>query len=347
MKKLIKCLIFLIIFCILWQIIFNLLWIKKEHFAYTAYTEPKNSLDIIYTGASNFYMHFNTVLAYDLYGFTTGSFSAGAQPFPIIKYILEETKKYQEPSLYIIDISRVSFDFKEEFTDAVIRRSTDNLKFSKNRIDAINDLLSYTDTDKSDYINYYFSFFVYHNRWKDITSMDFLGNPDQYKGYIFGDTQAKIASKKPDDWTIDALELPEENEAALLDLLDYIKSNDINVLFVIPTKKYDATSIGRLKDAISIVEDEGFNIINFNTLDDFKIDFSKELYNNTHLNVYGATKYTLYLSKYLNEHYDLPNHKGDPNYSTWDSEYKRFKESFKEKTKKDFENLLTDYLNPD
>ena len=67
------------------------------------------------------------------------------------------------------------------------------------------------------------------------------------------------------------------------------------------------------------------------------------LLNFAHLNVYGATKYTLWFSKYLKENYELPNHKNDVNYSSWSSEYDRFKDNFKKITDKDFNEILLQY----
>ncbi len=80
-------------------------------------------------------------------------------------------------------------------------------------------------------------------------------------------------------------------------------------------------------------------------MDDFSVNYKTEMLNGSHLNTYGATKYTLYLSKYLNEHYDLPNHKDDSAYTSWENEYVRFKEDFKTFTKKDFNTVLNKYSN--
>ena len=160
-KKIIKIVMFLFVFCILFYYVSNVLWINKQPIAYF-YKEPKDSLDVVYVGASNVYQQFNAPLAYYLYGYTTGILSSSEQPFPTIEYLIKESEKYQSPELYVIDITRVIDDLGN-LKEGAIRKTTDFMKFSKNRIDAINKLLKNIGTKKSEYINYYFSFFMYHN----------------------------------------------------------------------------------------------------------------------------------------------------------------------------------------
>ena len=348
LKKLIKSILFLIIFCVLFYSIFNILWLDKFTNGYfhieSFYKEPQNSLDIVYVGASNVYTSFNTVLAYDLYGYTTGVLSAGNQPFPLIKYLIKESEKSQNPKLYIIDIVRLVDDLNS-ISDENMRKSVDCMNFSANRIDAINELLSYKHVDKSNYINYYLSFFIYHNGWKNISKNNFLNDTSVYNGYLFQKKHTKTDPQKPYIWKDTFVNLPPENKQVLINLIDFIKSSNLNVLFVITPRTYKDEENDILNDAISVINENNLDIINFNTLEDFKIDFSKDLYNSGHLNVYGATKYTLYFSKYLKEHYDLPDHRNDPKYASWNSEYERFKQSFKSLTKKDFDKLLDEYTN--
>ena len=90
-----------------------------------------------------------------------------------------------------------------------------------------------------------------------------------------------------------------------------------------------------------ILKKEGFNVINFNTLEDFNnIDYNTDFYNKAHVNIYGSTKYTLYLSKYLNDNYNLESHKNNQLYKSWDEEYNRFKANFNSLVNKDFDTFL-------
>ena len=48
-----------------------------------------------------------------------------------------------------------------------------------------------------------------------------------------------------------------------------------------------------------------------------------------HLNTRGARKVTQFIGKYLKEHYDLTDHRGNPNYSVWHEDYKEYLKQIK------------------
>ena len=333
----------IIIFYIICILVFRLLWVPSNAITYF-YEEPKNSLDIAYIGSSNAYAHFNTVLAYNKYGFTTGMFSADGQPFVLTKYCIKEIQKYQKPKLYIIDLAKAT-DLVDSVIDGDIRKTVDIMKLSNNRIDAINEVLSYkSNIVEKDYINYYFSFLLYHNKWKQISKENifkFIKNTDLYKGYCFSGWTSRIVTQDKYTWNESEMDIEPETEEVLMNLINYIKSNNLNVLFVIPSRYFEEETNKKLNKVIHILQENNLNVINFNTLKDFNdIDFSHDFYNAEHINVYGATKYTLYFSKYLKEKYDLNDHRNDKNYSSWDKEYERFKTNYKNKMNQDIEDLI-------
>ncbi len=339
MKKIIKTIVFLLIFFIIFVAIFDKLWLKKNSLSYF-FEEPKNSFDVVYVGSSNAFIHFNTTLAFDTWGFTTGLLSASSQSFITTKYLIKQSQKYQNPKLYVIDLGLVATDF-DIFTEENVRVGTDVLMFSKNRIDLINEILKYDDKIDKNSFNYYFSFMLYHNRWKDI----FKGSLDRqnlnvYKGYSLTDDSFKTLKKDSFKWYEKTGTLQDENYQVLLELLDYLDNEKINVLFVVPARPYENAEMARINDAVSIIESRNYKVINFNTLDDFDINYSTDLKDTCHLNVWGSTKYTLYFSKYLINNYDLPNHKSDKNFASWEEEYKRFKNSYFKKTNEKFEIFL-------
>ncbi len=296
-------------------------------------------MDIVYIGPSNAYLHFNTVLAYKSFGFTTGLISADSQPVATIKYLIKESQKYQNPLLYVIDLSMLPID-TDIYNDSEIRKTLDSIPFSYNRINAYNELLKYETNTKKDYIGHYFSFFMYHNKWKKLWINSFSKIKNFYKGYFLDSETVKINPQNKYKWNNNIVELPKENEQILINLLTYIKENNLNVLFIIPNKYFQAKYISRLNYTTSIIKKSGYKVINFNAIDGLDIDYESNFYNRGHLNVYGSTKFTLYFSKYLKENYDLPDHRKDKKYNSWDKEYKRFKEDFNKLTQKNFNELI-------
>ncbi len=342
-KDIIKAIVFLFILFVIMYFLFKILWLNPTAIS-LFYEEPKNSLDIVFTGASTTYRCFNTVLAYNLYGYTSGILSSSAQPFILTEYLIKESEKYQNPSLYVIDIGRVG-NGPEDDEEGNIRTNTDSMKFSKNRTDAINAIMEYKNIDSKQYVNLNFSFLMYHNKWKRISKENLVGAKNYYKGYSFLDKSAVIKPIEKYTWMNDEIELQEKNEEILNSLINYIKDNNLNVLFIVPKKIYREDENKRINSAIKIIQDNNMNVVNFNTIEEFNdiIDINTNFYDNDHLNVYGATKYTLYLAKYLNENYEFKDHRKDGKYNSWSKEYERFKSSFKKITNKEFDELLLEY----
>lgn len=343
-KKIIKLILFLFIFAFIWNHIFRILGLIKNPIGYF-YDEPRNSLDVVYVGSSNANTSFNTVLAYNLYGFTTGMLSTESQSFINVKYLIKESEKYQKPKLYIVDIAKLADDFR--YLEDGCRKTLDSMKFSLNRIDAINELLYNADIPKSEYIGYYFNFLLYHNHWKTVNIVNFKNQENSwdiyYKGYLFNKITSEIEPQQEFVWSDESFTLQDNNKPILLDLIKYIKDNNLNVLFVLPNREYWYPQLQMLNDAMSIIRENGLEVINFNALDEFKLNPATDLYNQSHINVYGSTKYTLYFSKYLKEAYNLDDHRNDDLYISWEKDYERFKADFKSITKQDFDKVLEEY----
>ncbi len=345
MKKLLKSILFLTILFFLLAYVTSILWLPKNSISYF-YEEPKNTEDVIYIGSSNVYTGYNAPLIFEKYGFATGMLTTPSQPFSAVKYMIKESLSYQKPKLYVIDLTQAVRTY-DKFDENGVRQSVDTMKFGKNRKDAIDTLLKYRKTPKEEYINYYYSFLMYHNSWSSLSEYHYTGDTTYYKGYVFDKLRTDVVPCVKYEWEDDKMDLVEENREVFFDLIDYIKENKLNVLFVIQPKVYntsaDENSNQMLNTIVDVLNKEDIDVINFNKLDDFSLDFSKDFYNIHHFNVYGATKFSLYFGKYLKENYDLDDHRADPKYASWHKEYKRLEADYQELTGKEFKDLVKEY----
>ncbi len=337
-KKVIKIIAFILIFMLIWNYVFTIIWANRNSIS-QFYEEPKNSLDVVYIGSSNSYAHFNNTLAYHLYGYTTGLLASDGQPFALVEYLLKEATKYQKPNVYVIDINCITTDVGY-FNSGDVRKVTDNMKFSKNRIDAINDLIQYLpQEDQDEKLSFYFSFLTYHNSWRYIGDYSFKPI-SLIKGHLIDEGTAVISPEEEYVWKKEEMELPEENKQILTDLMDYIEDEKLEVLFVIPPRSFTEENNKKLNYAARMLEDRGFKVFNANLVDEINIDFSHDLYNSAHLNAYGATKFTKYFAKYLKDNYNLKDHRSDEKYESWNKAYEEYVERFEKVTGENFQDYL-------
>ena len=341
MKKIIKVGLFLLLLIMLYGYVSKILWGVYSPIT-EFYQEPKNSLDVVYLGPSSAYDYFNTSLAFNEFGFATGMLGSGDMPFPMLKYLIKEAKKYQKPKVYVIDITMIRNDFSSSTLEK-IRLVTDTMKYSQNRKDAIDNMLSYKSIDKKEYINYYYSILMYHNNWKNLTKVNFLGDLDYYKGYYLAEVTSKITPQKEYTWSKEMEKLPASAIKELNDLIDLLKDEKLNVIFVIPKRFFTEEENKKLNYAANIISDNGFEILNFNTDKKFIVDYDHDFCDIYHLNAYGAAKYTLYFGKYLKETYDLNDHRLDNGYASYHEAYQSFKVGFKKLLNEDFDKVLNKY----
>ena len=337
MKKIIKLILFVIVFLCIYNVVFKVLWTMPNSIT-SFYEEPKDSLEVIYVGSSNAYAHYNTVLAYKEYGFTTGMLSSDAQPPSGIVYLIKEGEKYQNPEVYVIDMAGFIQDVKL-YSEGDVRKVTDTMKFSMNRFDAINNMLDYTDIDKSSYIEYYFSFLTYHSSWKVINKSRYY-NEDLYKGFLMkADTIIANPSEKQ-KWDYTYKDASEENTKIFKDLISFIKDNKLNVVFVISPRAFSNEQMEELNTFTKIADEEGVKLINYNFDDDLSIDFGTDYYNPFHLNTCGSAKMTRHLSDYLVNNYELKDYRNEEEFKSWDDEFDRLSQNYYNITGNSFDDLL-------
>lgn len=98
-----------------------------------------------------------------------------------------------------------------------------------------------------------------------------------------------------------------------------------------------------------IAVEENIPYLNFlYLLDDIQFDFSKDMAEWSHMNYFGAQKVTSYLGAFLKEHYQLTDHRSEPETaSLWNEQYEAYEKILRNKLLKMAEDLESyfDYIN--
>lgn len=288
------------------------------------YAEPEDTIDVIMIGSSPVYPGYAAPKMWREYGFTAYPLSSNVQRPKAALYLVKEALKTQSPELFVFEVRQ--FTAEEAYmTDnmAYTRGVTDNMKYSLNRIQAINALVS----EKEERYTYYFDIIKYHSNWKSIIL------PDQYtsfcyerlhplKGYDMRD-QVVPGQKVDVSFVTETEPIPQEQEKTLRELLSYLRENGLGALFFLSPKTMTEQEQKMYNYIGEIVEEYGFSFLNLNNhYEEIGIDFAMDFYDGgSHTNASGAEKCTAYLGAYLKEHYTLPDKRGSAEYRTWDEAY--------------------------
>ena len=313
---------------------------------YTYRTYPEDTVDAVYVGTSGVDRYWIASKAYEDYGMTVYPLSSDALPSWLYTNVVDEALAHQDPELFIFDIRGYFQSHTAEKMDTYSRRLIGSLDFfSINRFKIAYKtakMIHSIDDSKSQFdLSFVFSFIKFHSRWQeeDYSFHKNIGSRQhEYAGFFMNSSLSTLSKpQQPLEYDESALEqLNPISEAALYELLDYVRERNLKVLFVDSPKMINQREMGIANQVFKILDKEGFDYISFNKVNEdsrYNIDFDyeKDFYDDDHVNFYGAQKYTDALSAYINDNYDLPDRRNDEHVKeNWDNVYSKIVKKIKD-----------------
>lgn len=302
------------------------------------YKLEKNSMDMVYIGASTVFTNYSAPLAWKEFGYTSYSLATNAAPMGIAKSMLIEVQKTQKPKIIVIDINGILYNDKMESAEGATRLWIDNMPFSKNKFDTINELIP-----KDERLAYYFPLLKYHSNWPQLydclkASLDELTNTDKVNLASIGmQGNTKIAPQKK------YVDIKKYNETLpmhklsgerLKDLLEYCKQENLsNIIFTNMPRYYSQKMLperNRNNKAKELIKAYGYECIDMDDyVKEIGLNPEKDFYNPNHLNIYGQRKLTKYFGDLINKRYHLSENKhNDDIVKRYNQEYVSYKKVY-------------------
>ena len=336
LKIILRVVTFGIIGIILFWILQNIFIPKTEYTTIIKefYEEPKDSLDILFMGDSSIYRGISPMQLWKEYGYAGYDFSSPAQKTWDQYYCLKEALQYQKPKLVVINAESL-FDSKP-MKNGYQRHLFDNMKFGKNKIKALRDPQGNISTSRQ--LSFVMPLLRFHDRWKELTEDDFAGtfgqayhNNEVFKGCWLGKTTK--AYKAPKNPKKQQNNLITQNAERYLDKIkELCDKNNIELMILFPPtpknwSEEKNTSVQKWADTNNV------KFLDANkSSEELKINWKTDTSDGgTHLNVKGAQKFTEFVGKFINLNYDIPNHKNDKNYQSWNEELVKYEEFLNKK----------------
>lgn len=319
-RKCLKVISFLLLFILLFFNFFNafnykygdgILSIKKF------YDEPENSIDVLCFGSSMIFENVNTEILWDNYGIASFDLCGSIQPFWNTYYYMKEALRTQKPKVMVMDVYGAVQ--KEDYIDySRIIKNNYGLNFSKDKIQSI-----ITSTPPDEQIDYLLEYPTFHSRYNELTRKDFEkdnGNVlfKNWKGY--GMNTATTAFSRPSDFqTSEESKLTKKVEKYLLKIINLSKENNVPLLLVKTPYIISKDDQEIYNTVADIADKNNIPFVNFNNYyDEIGLDFSTDFADTSHMNYHGNEKFTSYLANYLKSNYDIPDHRNDEKYKSYD-----------------------------
>lgn len=287
------------------------------------YAEKDNTLDIVMIGSSPVFPYYSAPKLWGETGIAAYPLSSNMQRPVAMKYLVREAEKTQSPQLYIFEMRMFTIEdegLRENM--AYTRGVTDNMKYSWNRVETIQAMVP--DEDK---LSYYIDLFKYHTNWKMFAFPSEWANyryhkENPLKGFYVKDEVGPQPA--PECGGAEGqVPIPDEQEAYLLDLLEYLQENNEDALFLVSPYGESLEEQQMFNYMAEIVEAYGYPFLNMNNYyDEIGIVFEEDFADyGSHTNAVGAEKCTEFLKTYLLENYSFADKRGQEEYASWNEAY--------------------------
>ena len=220
-------------------------------------------------------------------------------------------------------------DHNGEIDQVALRRVTDNMNYSWNRINLINKTIKDWPTRAT----YYFDIIFYHDNWElfDRAALNYVDNKDSHwlNGWrnVFTVKEVELPQNKE---ITERKKVSQTSETVLRSFLEKCKKEEINVLFVASPWKLSENEMKQNNYIGDIIKESGFQFLDCNMLyEEIGLDPKTDFYNNRHTNVWGSEKFTRYLAEYMKDTYEIGVSHTDQVVEKWNKILKSHKRSLK------------------
>lgn len=301
----------------------GLSWLAKPDFPDVKdvagfYGEAENTLDVIYLGGSAAFVYYAPLTAWEEFGISSYVYGANTIQPELYETLIREALKTQQPKLLVLDAR--CFQYRDRQNpdaqppaEVPYRNTLNGLRLSWNKIRFIDRYVGSVIRDKK--LPYYLDLIKFHQNIPDCPEdnlqMLFGSYQHPYSGFHF--VQKWDAIPRYDFSTTEAAPVSTETETILNELLDYLDSTGIDCAFVVSPYAEKPEHKAIYNYVAPIIEAHGYAFVDFNEqTDEMGLDHASDFYNEGHVTVFGAEKYTRYLSAWLMEQYAIPDRRGDP-----------------------------------
>ena len=280
-------------------------------------------IDVFILGSSHAINGINPVQMYEQYGYTSYNLGGYGSVLLSSYWQFKLALDYCTPKLVIVDAYMLENDIRyvddpgANVDSDELHLNIDRFPLNKTKVQAINDMLG----QKEERYPFYADFIVYHDRWKELDANDFkrIANKSTVNELMGGVMEYGVHSAEfvYTDFQAGPLDHETVGTTYLRKIIEECKARDIQVLVVtLPFMAMQENQAAAMT-AEQIAIESGVYSLNLLRAPGL-IDFNSDMLDAGHLNILGAKKVTEFIGAFIAQNIPLEDHRGDPEYSTWD-----------------------------
>lgn len=281
-----------------------------------------DTVDVLFFGSSHMFDGVYPMNLWADYGITSYNCAMSASTIPSSYWALELTLDYAHPKLIVFDCYNFTYgtmhsgySFMAEFFDA--------FPLSAKKVEAILDLQQ-DNLNQKEAMSLLWPFYNYHNRWEELSALDFVPEYSLEKGAWLG---ANVALPNPVSLTSEKMALDPDSPGMeyFVKLIELCRERDICLILTYLPFPADENQIMESNAIYDLADEYGVDYINF--LSEDVVDFDTDMFDSySHLNSSGAEKITSFLGSYITENYGIMDRRSDPACSVWHEDLAKYQE---------------------
>lgn len=301
----------------------------------------KSNIDVIFYGSSHTFTAYNPLIINHSCNTISYNLGSDAQRVPITNLVIEESLKFTKPKLVILELYSASIKYPENkrIKDFQLSALSFISPFSKKKLNLVKNIY-----EKKEFLGVYSPLIKNHSKWNNQNFYN-LSNRKHidkkigfyYDGYIgFKSTIKSMDKEKYKNFRenyqkklIKKQEITTKDQKELIKFVSIAQNYGANVLIVSSPDLRANFYHGFFENLKKLSDSLNTTFLNLNdyydeiglTVNDFK--------DKSHLNIQGSTKTSLFLAKYINQNYSLPNRGSD---KIWSEKMKHYKDFYIQKT---------------
>ncbi|MCM1155633.1 MAG: hypothetical protein NC314_02420 [Roseburia sp.] len=281
---------------------------------YTFFEDQKEDYEVLFFGSSHVKYGISPMELWHDYGIVSYNMGIESQVLPTTYWQMENILEYSTPKLVVIDCYYLSELHK---INERAHNSLDIFPLSRTKINAVFDLLKNEETELT-HMEFLWDYSFYHNSWNELEMSDFVQNNTSRKGagYIVEIETGHEMTEIPGESKLEEDMIGVEY---LKRMIEDCQNRGIDVLLTylpFPAGELPQKEANTVYD---IAARYGVNYINFLDMD--LLNYDTDCSDDNHINLSGCRKVTDYLGKYIMEHYDVADQRGNDAYSIWHADY--------------------------
>ena len=298
----------------------------------TPFIQRANQVDVLFFGDSHAYSAIYPMELWENYGIASYNLANYNLTIPMSYWVMRNALLSCNPKVVVLDVNQIWEQEKlcESSNDA--HTGLDGFPLSRVKLEAIFDLMDDPAiTDKSGQLytdlraEFIFPLIKYHSRWNELTMQDLK---PEYNQELGGERNIFVAEPEAYELTASTADEQGFGFVYLRRFIEHCQSQGIQVLLVnLPYPCPNNNEEQLYTNAVMYTAEEyGIEYLDFVYMDQI-VDYSTDCYDPaSHLNPSGAWKVTDFIGEHLAHAYDLPDHRSEAVYASWNSDYAAYRD---------------------